>query len=95
MTSGRRLTLAHCALLIVCLLLVLGVVDAALAQPFGISRSPASPSFGPFTGWILAKQAEFYRMLSGAIRAAKANGSAAWGLMARDQFADCHLSQTG
>jgi nickel/cobalt exporter len=81
MTSGRRLTLAHCALLIVCLLLVLGVIDAALAQPFGISRSPAPPSFGPFTGWILAKQAEFYRMLSGSIRAAKADGSAAWSLM--------------
>jgi len=81
MTSGRRPTLAQSALFLVCLLLVLGVADAALAQPFGISRSPAPPSFGPFTGWILAKQAEFYRMLSGAIRAAKADGSAAWGLM--------------
>ena len=81
MTSGRRPSLAQCALFILCLLLVLGVADAALAQPFGISRSPAPPSFGPFTGWILEKQAEFYRMLSGAIRAAKADGSAAWGLM--------------
>jgi nickel/cobalt exporter len=32
-------------------------------------------------GWILEKQAEFYRMLSGAIRAAKADGRAAWTLM--------------
>lgn len=32
-------------------------------------------------GWILAEQAEFYRMLSGAIRAAKTDGSAAWTLM--------------
>ena len=39
--------------------------------------APAPPSFGGFTGWILAKQAEFYRMLSGTIRAAKADGSAA------------------
>jgi nickel/cobalt exporter len=39
------------------------------------------PQFGPFAGWILAKQAEFYRMLSGSIRAAKANGTATWGLM--------------
>ena len=31
-------------------------------------------------GWIFAKQAEFYRALSGAIRAAKADGSAAWTL---------------
>ena len=81
MTSGRRLTLTHCALVVVCLLLVLGAVDVALAQPFGISRSPAPPSFGPFAGWILEKQAEFYRMLSGSIRAAKADGSAAWGLL--------------
>jgi nickel/cobalt exporter len=31
-------------------------------------------------GWIFAKQAEFYRQFSGLIRAAKADGSAAWGL---------------
>jgi nickel/cobalt exporter len=31
-------------------------------------------------GWLFAKQAEFYRALSGAIRAAKADGSAAWTL---------------
>ena len=73
--------MAQCALFVVCLLLVFGAVDVALAQPFGISRSAAPPQFGPFAGWILAKQAEFYRMLSGSIRAAKADGSAAWGLM--------------
>ena len=32
-------------------------------------------------GWLLAKQAEFYRMLSGTIRAAKTDGSAVWLLM--------------
>src|SRR5262249_52113702 len=31
-------------------------------------------------GWILAKQAEFYKQFSGLIRAAKADGSAAWTL---------------
>ena len=77
MTSGRRPTLLKCALFISCLLLVLGAADAALAQPFGMTRgSMPSPfgGFGPFsdfTGWMFAKQAEFYRMLSGAIRAAK------------------------
>ena len=82
MTSGRRSTLAHCALFIACMLLVLGAVDAALAQPFGMRRSAPPPEFGgPFTGWILEKQAEFYRMLSGTIRAAKADGSAAWTLI--------------
>ena len=81
MKPDRRLTLAHCALVALGAVLLLGIFDAALAQPFGISRSSAPPTFGPFTGWILEKQAEFYRMLSGAIRAAKADGSAAWGLM--------------
>ena len=56
-------------------------VDAALAQPFGISRSAVPPQFGPFAGWILAEQTELSRMLSGSIRAAKADGTAAWGLM--------------
>lgn len=63
------------------------VVDAiatALAQghPFGGPR-PAAPSPTPaegLAGWILAKQAEFYRSLSGALRAAKADGSAVYGL---------------
>jgi len=62
------------------MLLVLGALDAALAQPFGLTRN-APPEIGGFAGWILAKQAEFYRMLSGAIRAAKADGSAAYTLM--------------
>jgi len=33
-----------------------------------------------FIGWLLAKQSEFYRGLSGLIRAAKSDGSAVWGL---------------
>ena len=32
------------------------------------------------SGWILAQEAGFYRLLSGAIRAAKQSGAAAWGL---------------
>jgi nickel/cobalt exporter len=63
------------------MLLVLGAIDAALAQPFGMTRGAAQPEFGGFTGWVLAKQAEFYRMLSSTIRAAKADGSAAYTLM--------------
>jgi nickel/cobalt exporter len=66
---------------VLCALLVLGALDAALAQPFGMTRGSAPPEVGAFAGWILAKQAEFYRMLSGTIRAAKADGSAAWTLM--------------
>ena len=54
---------------------------AALAQPFGVTRGATSYDVGGFAGWILAKQAEFYRMLSGLIRAAKADGSAAYTLL--------------
>ena len=61
------------------LLLLLVMVAAAAAQPFGLNRG--APSSEGFTGWILAKQAEFYRMLSGLIRAAKADGSAAYTLL--------------
>lgn len=57
------------------------MVDAAMAQPFGLNRGASPPEVGGFTGWILAKQAEFYRMLSGLIRAAKADGSAAYTLL--------------
>jgi nickel/cobalt transporter (NicO) family protein len=56
-------------------------VDAALAQPFGMTRGAPPPEIGGFAGWIFAKQAEFYRMMSGTIRAAKADGSAAYTLM--------------
>jgi len=65
----------------VCILIVLAAVDAALAQPFGMAHRAAPPQFGPLMGWILEKQAEFYRMMSGTIREAKQNGSAAWTLL--------------
>jgi nickel/cobalt exporter len=64
-------------------LIVAGALDIAFAQgaPFGVPRSQAPPpSAGGITGWILAKQAEFYRQFSGLIRAAKSDGSAAWTL---------------
>jgi nickel/cobalt exporter len=60
---------------------VVATIDAALAQPFGMTRSAPPAEVGGFAGWILAKQAEFYRMLSGLIRAAKADGSAAYPLL--------------
>jgi nickel/cobalt transporter (NicO) family protein len=55
--------------------------DPALAQanPFGAPRTAPPPPEG-IVGWLLAKQSEFYRGLSGAIRAAKADGSAVWTL---------------
>lgn len=55
---------------------------AVLAQnPFGGPRPPAEPQVGGVIGWILAKQSEFYREMSGTIRAAKSDGSAVWTLL--------------
>ncbi len=67
--------------LFACLCLVMCALDVALAQPFGVARGSGASEVGGFAGWILHKQAEFYRMMSGAIRAAKADGSAAWTLL--------------
>ena len=74
--------LARCALVAAAAVIVLALADAALAQPFGMPRGAAAPQpVGGLTGYILAKQAEFYRLLSGTIRAAKADGSAGWTLL--------------
>src|SRR5258705_13372580 len=63
------------------LLLVAGAVDVALAQsaPFGaLKGAPPAASSSGLIGWIMVKQAEFYKGLSGAIRAAKTDNSALW-----------------
>jgi nickel/cobalt exporter len=84
--AGRRLVL-HLAIAVAAIagvLLVAGALDAALAQgPFGVGAprpqsAPAQPT--GVVGWILLKQAEFYKQFSGLIRAAKTDGSAAWSL---------------
>jgi nickel/cobalt exporter len=51
---------------------------AAQSSPLATMRQPAS---GGLFGWLLSKQALFYRELSGLIRAAKSDGRALWGLM--------------
>ena len=78
MNGLPRLRALHGLLL---LLLLLVGVEVAMAQPFGLNRGAPLSEAGGFAGWILAKQAEFYRMLSGLIRAAKADGSAAYTLL--------------
>jgi nickel/cobalt transporter (NicO) family protein len=55
---------------------------AAQATPFGgRPTTPPPQEAGGVIGWILAKQAEFYRAMSSTIRAAKTDGSAMWTLM--------------
>ena len=63
----RRLSVL--ALVLVGALFVLGLADTSLAQPFGIQRGASE--VGGLAGWILAKQAELYRMISSTIRAAR------------------------
>lgn len=88
--DGGR-TAAAFALLAAAAIMALATCDAVSAQtlaqsgPFGVPRpaAPATPAAADgITGWILQKQAEFYRQFSGLIRAAKADGSAIWGLLA-------------
>src|SRR5262245_15699315 len=85
--GGRRIIWAAAgAAIVVTLIAAAGTIDAALAQgsPFGAQRPPAGgtppPGADGVVAWLLAKQAEFYRGLSGMIRAAKTDGSAVWGL---------------
>jgi ABC-type nickel/cobalt efflux system permease component RcnA len=69
---------------IVALLLVAadGLLHPLLAQtPFGGPRPPAEPQVGGIVGWLLARQSEFYREISAAIRRAKSDGSAVWTLL--------------
>ena len=79
--SGWRPSLSQCVLFAIGLLYLFAAIDIALAQPFGVARDPAASEIGGFAGWILHQQAEFYRMLSGLIRASKADGSAAYTLL--------------
>ena len=72
--------LLTCAAILAALLAADAASHVLLAKsPFG---APAEPQVGGIVGWLLAKQSEFYRQMSGAIRAAKEDGSAVWWLLA-------------
>ena len=72
----RRAVLA--ALLATCMFAL--DVHSASAQIVALG-SPHGPVIGGIGGWVLAKQALFYRALAGMIRSAKSDGFALWGLM--------------
>src|SRR3984893_4745050 len=81
-TTGRQL--AKLMIVIAVILLAAGLSDSAVAQggPVGGPRPQNAPvPVGGIAGWLLAKQAEFYRQFSGLIRAAKVDGSATWSLL--------------
>ena len=77
-----RCLLSRCAIVAVLavILVVVGESHSAWAQmsPFGGLRPPSAGGIG---GWVIAKQAIFYRALAGLIRSAKNDGSAFWGLI--------------
>ena len=64
-------------------MIVDGALQSALAQnPFGGPPAAPDAQVGGVVGWLLMKQSEFYREMSSTIRAAKADGSAVWTLLA-------------
>jgi nickel/cobalt exporter len=80
-TRARLLTgafLAACA--VVTIVTFSDFSFAQVAGPFGAPRPPSVPQADGVIGWILTKQAEFYRQFSGLIRAAKTDGIATWTL---------------
>jgi ABC-type nickel/cobalt efflux system permease component RcnA len=82
----RRAVLAAGAavcVLLLSLLLAGEVLAQAPRNPFAVGGSEGAggaPASG-IAGWLLAKQAEFYRAMTGAVRAARADGTAIWGLL--------------
>ncbi|MGH6836851.1 MAG: nickel/cobalt transporter [Methylocella sp.] len=70
------------ALLCMVVLLPCQALGQGVHHPFavGANEGSAGGAHGAMVGWILAQEAGFYRLLSGAIRAAKQSGTAAWGL---------------
>src|SRR4029077_17618974 len=67
---GGRKAVVWFLLLAASVLLPLALGSDAFAQ-VGVARPQAPPPADGIAGWLLVKQAEFYRMLSGTIRAAK------------------------
>jgi len=82
MTTSRQIALSCLMIAAICLAAD-GALHGALAQnPFGGSRAAPDAQVGGIVGWLLTKQSEFYRQMSSTIRAAKADGSAVWTLLA-------------
>lgn len=80
--SSRTLVIL-CVSLVAAGLFADATLHAALAHnPFGAPKGAAEPQVGGIVGWLLAQQSAFYKQMSATIRAAKADGSAVWTLLA-------------
>src|SRR5229473_4868398 len=82
MKTNRQIALS-CLAIMAATMVVDGAVRSALAQnPFGGPPAAPDAQAGGIVGWLLTKQSGFYREISSTIRAAKADGSAVWTLLA-------------
>ena len=69
-------------LLALAILLPLQCLGQGVHHPFAVGANEGAVSSAQgVSGWILAQESGFYRLLSGAIRAAKLSGAAPWGLV--------------
>lgn len=78
-TSGR--TTRWTVLAAVAALALVGANAPALAQahnPFSVGISEGGGSASGLSGWLLAEQGRFELLLSGAVKAARTDGSALW-----------------
>ena len=74
-----RISLLVLTIMLAAIIVTAGA-DAACAQTASFGE-PHPFTLGGVTGWVLTKQAMFYRSMAGMIRAAKNDGSALWALM--------------
>jgi nickel/cobalt exporter len=82
MKPNRR-TALNCLAIMAIAVMADGILHSALAKnPFGGPPAAPDAQVGGIVGWLLTKQSEFYREMSSTIRAAKADGSAVWTLLA-------------
>src|ERR1700686_2175698 len=82
MKPSRR-TALNCLAIMAIAVMADGALQSVLAQnPFGGPPAAPDAQVGGVVGWLLTKQSEFYREMSSTIRAAKADGSAVWTLLA-------------
>src|ERR1700686_4755497 len=82
MKPSRR-TALNCLAIMAIAVMADGALQSVLAQnPFGGPPAAPDAQVGGIVGWLLTRQSEFYREMSSTIRAARADGSAVWTLLA-------------
>jgi nickel/cobalt transporter (NicO) family protein len=74
--------LMACIAAVILMIILDGAAHLLTAQAAFVGPEPVVESqIGGFVGWLIDRQSEFYREISAALRAAKADGSEAWSLL--------------